>query len=347
MTRQVTLAAATVSVAGLVLAGCGSDGSRGDTSAGAGEITVTNCGADETFPSPAERIYVNDGNMTSMLLSLGAQEQIIMALGLERHSTALSRVYGKEVIDALPSAGKDSISLEHVLARTPDVMVAGWNYGYKEENNLTPESLKGHDIAPYVLSESCRQEGGARGTMPPWDALYADLENLGKITGREDAAADVTDDIERRLTVLEELPQPQEAPTVFLFDSASKDVFTSGAFGGPHAIIEAAGATNGAGDVQDTWTRVSWERLVTSEPDFFVFVDYPGQTYAEKVSALESNPATRNLPAVKDKRYLNLPYVSWTSSPLNIDAAEQLRASLEEHDLVPESDIGPAHDLEP
>ena len=62
---------------------------------------------------------------------------------------------------------------------------------------------------------------------------------------------------------------------------------------------------------------------------------------------LKSNPATKDLPAVTEERFLNLPIPAWTSSPLNINSAEQLRVALEEHDLVPESDIEPEHVLQP
>ena len=70
-------------------------------------------------------------------------------------------------------------------------------------------------------------------------------------------------------------------------------------------------------------------------------------TAAQKIKDLESNPATKNLPAVKEERYLNLPIPAWTSGPLNINSAEQLRQALEEHELVPASDIEPEFDLEP
>lgn len=237
--------------------------------------------------------------------------------------------------------------MENVIAQKPDVMLAGWNYGYSEEKKLTPDLLADRDIAGYVLSESCRQADGKRGTMPPWEALSADIDNLGKITGREEEAKEVNADIEARLKALQAAPQPNEAPTVFLFDSGTKQIFTSGSFGGPQAIIEAAGAKNATADVKDTWTEVSWEQLVSSDPDFFAFVDYDGQTFEDKVKVLKSNPATKDLPAVKEERFLNLPIPAWTSSPLNINSAEQLRVALEEHDLVPESDIEPEHDLQP
>ena len=343
-TNRSARTAALVATAALLTA-CGGAGAA-DTSAAEGEVTISNCGEEVTFPSPAARMYVGgDGNLLAMVLALGAQDQIAGVSGLEKADQALTTTYGQEVVDALPVATKDYPTMENVIAQQPDVMLAGWNYGYSEEKKLTPDLLRDRGIAGYVLSESCRQADGPRGTMDPWEALSADIDNLGAITGRTEEAQQVIADIDARRTALEQAPQAQEAPTVFLFDSGTKQIFTSGAYGGPQAIIEAGGARNATEDVQDTWTEVSWEALVSSEPDFFAFVDYDGQTFEDKVATLESNPATKDLPAVTEERYLNLPIAAWTSSPLNIDAAEQLRVALEEHDLVPESDIDPERDL--
>lgn len=346
--RRALRGATALAVLGGLVAGCGSDSGSSSASGTKGEVTVTNCDAQETLPSPAERLLVTgDGNMVAMVLALGAKDQIAGVTSNDDSKDAQATAYGKDVVEGLPVVSKDYPTMENAIATKPDVVISGWNYGFSEEKNFTPDALKTHDVASYVLSESCRQTDGARGTMPPWEALYADMENLGQITGREERADHVVTDIKERLKALEQAPRAKGAPTVFLFDSASKGIFTSGSFGAPQAIIEAAGAKNATEDVKDTWTEVSWERLVSSEPDFFVFVDYSGPSYTDKVKALESNPATKNLPAVKEKRYLNLPISVWTSSPLNIDAAEHLRMALEEHELVPETDIEPTHDLEP
>ena len=344
--RRALRAIAGVGVVGL-LAGCGANAEAG-SSTKQEEVTVTNCGQEVSLPSPAERMYVTgDGNMLAMVLALGAQDQIAGVTGLDDGRATLGTVYGRDVVDALPVASKDRPTMENAIAHEPDVVFSGWSYGFTEEGNFTPDALAEHGIDSYILSESCRQQDGQRGTMPPWQALYTDMENLGEITGREQKADEVVDDIKQRLQALEDAPQPKKKPTVFLFDSGTKDIFTSGSFGGPQAIIEAAGARNATADVEDTWTEVSWERLVASKPDFFAFVDYPGQSYQQKIRVLQTNPATKDLPAVKQERFLNLPISAWTSSPLNIDAAEQLRAALEEHHLAPASDIEPEHDLRP
>ena len=100
-----------------------------------------------------------------------------------------------------------------------------------------------------------------------------------------------------------------------------------------------AGGTNATADIEDTWTNVNWERLATANPDVIALVEYPGQSYQEKIDALKSHPATKDLTAVKEERFVNLPYAMWTESPLNIDAAEYLRKAFEKHGLAPASDV--------
>lgn len=328
-TRTTTLVAA---LGALTLSGCSAAAERQDAT---GQVTVTNCGEPATFPAPAERLFVNDSNLISMVLALGAEDRVAAVSSLNRDQDVLTEHYGAAVGE-LPQVSDDYPGLETVLAQRPDVMVAGWSYGYDEATHLTPDSLGTHGIDAYVLTESCRQgRGAARGVVDPWTALRTDLANLGEITGHSEEADAVTADLDARLDTLAAAPQAQREPVLFVFDSGEKAVFTSGAFGAPQAIIEAAGGRNAVADLEDTWTEVSWERLATAQPDAFLFVDYPGQTFEQKVAVLRAHPATRDLPAVRQERFLNLPYAMWTSGPLNIDAAEQVRASLEEWELVP------------
>jgi len=327
--RNVVLTAA---LGALALSGCTA---AADQQSAAGEVTVTNCEQKINFPSPAKRLFVNDSNLISMILALGAEDQVAAVSSISRDEQVLTEHYGPTVGE-LNQVSDDYPSLETVIAQRPDVMVAGWNYGYDEAKHLTPDSLATHDIGAYVLTESCRQDGSdARGIVDPWTALRDDLTNLGQITGHTKQAKEVAADLDRRLEVLKEAPQPEKEPVLFVFDSGDKAIFTSGAFGAPQAIIEAAGGRNAVEDLKDTWTEVSWERLAAGQPDAFLFVDYPGQTFEQKVAILKAHPATRNLTAVKEGRFLNLPYAMWTSGPLNIDAAEQAREALETWGLVP------------
>jgi iron complex transport system substrate-binding protein len=325
--------------AALAVSACATS-SDADT-ATAGRITVTNCGEQVTFPAPAKRLFVNDGNLISMVLAIGAARQTAAVSSMQRDRRVLRKHYGP-VVDGLNDVSQQYPGRETVLAQRPDVMVAGWSYGYDETKKLTPAGLRQHDIGGYVLTESCRQaSGSARGIVDPWTALRTDLRNLGKITGRERQAGEVVADVDRRLNALRKAPRPAKPPTIFLFDSGDKTIYSSGRFGAPQAIITDGGGRNALEDMKDTWTEVSWERLAAAKPDAILFVDYPPQTFAQKKRILKAHAATRNLPAVRQERFLNLPYALWTSGPLNIDAAEQVRYALEEWKLVPPSGLTP------
>ncbi|WP_233195609.1 ABC transporter substrate-binding protein [Corynebacterium sp. 13CS0277] len=336
--RRAALLAGVSLGAGLLVA-CGSDAGS-EQAASAETVTVTNCGEELTFPK-TERMFINDGNNIAIALSAGARDQIKDVAYL-KSADLLSEKYGADVISSLHEVSEEYPSFEQIVAASPQVYFAGYGYGLDEGKGITPDTLAEQGIATYQLTEACRKAGSeARGTIDPWEAVLIDIENIGAITGHEDVAAAAIEEQKSRLQAVTSAPKPEHTPVGFVFDTGTDTVFTSGKFGAPNAILEAAGATNAAADVDDTWVNVSWEKLAASAPDFFVFVDYPGQTFEEKVAQLRSNPATKDLPAVKENRFINLPYAMWTSGPLNVDAAEQLRVALEHLGLAPESGITP------
>ena len=338
---------ATLALGATVLTACGAQDRAGSGSAAIaqGAITVENCGEQVTVDEPVTELYAYDGGIISIALAAGARDELVAVTGLARDKQLLELAYPQDRVDELRVVGDDQPTLETVLAVKPQMMFAGWGYGFSESRNLLPETLHEQGIDTYLLSETCRQEDGDRGTMAAWTALRTDLLNIGELTGHEETAKKAVADIEERREALESAPEPVEAPTAFLFDSGSDAIFTSGSFGGPQAIFDTAGVTNATADIEDTWTEVGWERFAAAKPDIIYFVDYPGQSYEEKVKILEANPASRDLPAVKEKRFVNLPYAMWVSGPLNIDAAEWVRRSLEHFGLAPDSGIEPTLDI--
>lgn len=333
----------------LIVTGCGSNQSSSDSTdqatLPADSVSVENCGETVQYPNPTTKLFANDGNIISIALAAGAIDDLVAVSSLERDRDVIALKYG-DGVNNLTTVNAKYPSLENVVAADPEVVFAGWNYGFKDGDGLNPDNLAAHGIGSYILSESCRQEGTTkRGTMDPWEALSTDITNIGTITGHADEAKKSVDEIDARRQALEAAPRADRQPVGFLFDSASETIFSSGSFGAPQAMMETAGVTNALSDVEDTWTSISWERLTATDPDIIFFVDYPPQTLEEKIEALETNPASKDLTAVKEKRYVNLPYAMWTSGPLNIDGAEYIRAALEHYGLQPASDITPALDI--
>ncbi|WP_430781574.1 ABC transporter substrate-binding protein [Actinoplanes sp. G11-F43] len=326
-----------------VLTACSSPSPTGEATAGA--ITVQNCGQDVGVDEPISRLYAYDGGIISIVLAAGARDQLVAVTGMDQDQAVLELAYPDLRVGDLKAVGDQHPTLENVLAVKPEMMFAGYGYGFSESRNLMPEDLTTHGIKTYLLSETCKQDDGARGTMDAWTALTTDLRNIGDLTGHRPTADTVVADIDKRRAALTAAPKGTRTPTAFLFDSGGDAIFTSGSFGGPQAIFDAAGVVNATADVEDTWTEVGWERLAASDPDVIYFVDYPGQTYQQKVDTLKANPASRDLTAVKEERFVNLPYALWVSGPLNIDAAEWVRRSVEHFGLAPSAGIAPTLDI--
>lgn len=334
----------------MTLAGCGDDGDQADA-ASQETVTVKNCGEEITFPSPAKEIFVNESQMVSNLFALGADKQISAVTGLSGgKQQMLKQIYGQDRIAALPIKSEDYAGLESVLAEKPDAMMAGFGWGYSVEDNLTPDRLlDDYDIPAYTSSPTCPQETtDVNGIMPPWEALYEDLTNIGDITGHSERATNVLQDIKDRLKGLETAPQPDDTPTVFFYDLTGKDVMSAGSLSPAHAVIDAAGGRNVLDDIDADFTKVSWERITADKPDYFLVSDYGKgeQSFNNKVSELKSNPATRDLEAVKNDRFIKLPIQMLLGTPEMIDAAEHMRKALEDEELVPESSIEPELELD-
>lgn len=346
MKRSLLTAGSALAAILALASACGSDATETADGGTGGEVTVVNCGEEVTYPETVDELFAYDSGIISIALSAGAIDQLTAVAAASDDEDLLRLAFGDQYDQLNEVTGKGP-TLENVVAAEPDVMFAGWNYGFSDSRGLTPDILAGHGIGVYQLSEACRQAEGEvqRGTMDPWAALDTDLRNIGTITGNAETGAAAADDVAERLEAIRALPAPEDKPTIFLVDSTSDTIFSSGSFGGPQGIIDAAGARNATEDVADTWTSISWERLAAEDPDMIAFVDYGEQTVEDKIAALKAHPASRDLKAVRENRFINLPYGMWVSSPLNIDAAETIRAVLEKHGLAPETGLTPRLDV--
>lgn len=165
--------------------------------------------------------------------------------------------------------------------------------------------------------------------MPPLDALYTDLTNLGKLFGVEKRAATLIADFKKQIAdVRAKAPKGAERPKVFLYDSGQDQPFTSGRFAAPEQIISEAGGVNVMHDVADSWTTTGWESVVERDPDVIVICDYGDVSAEQKKKFLLSYAPLRNVSAVKHRRIFVLDYVDLVESPRNPAAIARLGAYL-------------------
>ncbi|MFH8366433.1 ABC transporter substrate-binding protein [Streptomyces sp. NPDC018031] len=324
-------------VAALALAGCGAEVKDDETTAGKHDrsghypVTVENCGVETTYAEMPRRVVTNDVGITEIMFALGLEDRMAGFVTPDDKGD-LAGVPWKDGYDKVRWLSKKEINKEMVLDARADLVFAGWNYGFGEDDGFTPAALEKLGIGSYVLTESCRNgRGSARGVMPPLDALYTDLTNLGKIFDVEDRAAKLVRTFRAQVAEARaEAPRGADRPTVFLYDDGRDKPFTSGRFAAPHDIITKAGGDHIMKDLDDSWTTVGWETVVERDPDVIVINDY-GDTGAEqKRKFLESYPPLRDVSAVKHGRIFVLDYADLVESPRNPAAVAALAGYLRE-----------------
>ena len=290
-------------------------------------VTVDNCGSPLTIDKHPSRAVVHDINMADMAFALGLQEDMVGVTGI----TGWYKMSGsfKQRLGDIPELAPKYPSLETLIASDADFFFAGWNYGMKVGGEVTPQTLKPYGIDTLVLSESCihtqRQKQGA--TM---DLLYDDIEKLGVIFDKQSEAEALVNSWKERIAKVAEQQKAsgKPSPKVFLFDSGEDKPFTSGKYGMPNAMIEAAGGQNITGDMEASWARTSWENVASANPDVIILLDYQTASGADSLQRfLEAHPLMKYTNAVTAGCYVKLRYEQLTPGPANIDAIEKLAAA--------------------
>ncbi|MFC6093886.1 ABC transporter substrate-binding protein [Saccharothrix lopnurensis] len=291
---------------------------------GAGTTTVTNCGREVEYATPS-RVVTNDTGITELMFALGLADRMAgYTISSSAKTGDVASSPWRADFERVPHLG-EKITKELVQGAGADLVFAGWNYGFSESTGLTPDSLGQLGIATYQLTEACRNGvAKQRGIMPPLEALYTDLGNLGRIFGVEDRAERLITGYREQVAEAQRLVTGK-SPRVFLYDSGLDQPFTSGRNAAPQDIIEKAGGENVFGDLDDSWTTVGWEAVVARAPEVILINDYAdgdASTPEQKRAFLEFYEPLKDVPAIRDKRFFVLPYAALVESPRNPAAVE-------------------------
>ncbi|NLU17653.1 MAG: ABC transporter substrate-binding protein [Serratia liquefaciens] len=289
-------------------------------------VTVDNCGQPLTFERPPQRAVIQDINMSQMAFALQLQPSIVGVTGISgwyKNIPEFTQQQGK-----IPELAPKYPTIENLLAASPDLFFAGWNYGLRGE--VTPQALAKFNIKTLVLSESCIHVYNHR-PRASMDLLYDDMIRLGKVFGKQEQAEKLVADWQRQVADIHRKVATQKPVKVFLYDSGEEKPYTSGAYAMPTAIIEAAGATNVMDTLNTSWVNTNWESVAATEPEFIILVDYqaePTDSIDARQLFLEQHPLMKQTPAVVHHRYLKLKYQALTPGPVNIEAIHKLAQAL-------------------
>jgi iron complex transport system substrate-binding protein len=282
-------------------------------------LTIHSCNRQVTFEQAPKHALSHDINMTQMMLALGLKPSMVGYSGISGWKAVTPEM--QTILEGLPELAAKYPSVETLLNANVDFLFAGWDYGMRVGGDLTPQTLGPLGINVYELTESCAFVM----KRPPatLDDTYNDLRNLGKIFDVQDRANQLIAQMQQQIADLQK-DLPAEKPRVFLYDSGEDRAMTSGRLGMPQALIDAAGGRNILDDVEASWTRVNWENVVERNPQVIVIVDYGEVSAGQKQQFLENNPALQSIDAIKNQRFIVIPYVQATPGIDNVAAIETM-----------------------
>jgi iron complex transport system substrate-binding protein len=304
----------------LLLAGCAAPAPAASPEPSA--VTVENCGTAVTFASPPQRVVTIKSTSTEMMLALGVGDRIVATAfqdGPVPDAWAADAAGLTEISDFMPSE-------EAVLALEPDLVYSGWESAFAADATGERPELAALGVNSYVQPAACRSAG-----VPPkltFDEVFREIQEAADIFG---VSAD--DLLESQREELAAIIPDGRGLTALWYSSGDDIPYVGAGLGAPQLVLETAGLTNIAADIDMTWSTYGWESIVAADPDVIVLIDADWNTADSKVALLESNPATAALSAVQHHRYIVLPFPAGEAGVRTVSAATSVAAQLAELDL--------------
>jgi iron complex transport system substrate-binding protein len=277
-----------------------------------------NCAETWQIDHPPQRILALNQHAADLLLALGVGERLIgvayidddldLARGSYRGVPLLSRQY--------PSA-------EAVYEQRPDLVVAGFASAFRL-GNLSREELAGHGVASYLLDAGC---GAWQDDL--FSGVETDLTTLGDLLGEQERAQKLIRQQRAELAQARRHFSGNKPLEVFYLDSASNGLESQGRRGVVTQLLHAAGAHNLFEDVDLGGFTANSEQLLARNPDVILLADALWSTADQKIRTLRADPVLSRLPAVREGRFVALPFTHLFPGVQSGQASRELAQALE------------------
>lgn len=273
-----------------------------------GTVELENMGEKLSFPDAPKRAVTLNQHATEVMLALGLEESMVGTAYLD---DSILPEY-KEKYDKIQVLADKYPSKEVFLSVSPDFAYAGWKSAFGEKALGSPADLAGQGVLTYVQESSNK-------AAPTLEDVYQDILNIGRIFRVEDRAEAVVNDMRKKLEDIQaQIGNVSEPLNVFVFDSGEDKAFTA-ANTYLTSLIAKVGGKNIFDDIDKGWAEVSWEEVVSRDPDVIVIVDYGDTTAEQKQELLLNKAPLADVKAIKNKRFIVLPLSA---------AAEGIRAPI-------------------
>ncbi|MGA6174719.1 ABC transporter substrate-binding protein [Streptomyces sp. NPDC012600] len=332
--------------AGLVLlTACGGGGTTSSAEGGGDKadgfpLTLKNCGRTVTVKAPPQRAVSVDQGSTEILLSLGLADRIAATAtwsdpvmkGLEKANEGVERIS-----DNRPSS-------EKVLDKEPDFLSASFASTLAKGGVAPREQFEKLGVPTYISPADCTGKDnsgggdGARTAPLTMDSVYTEVRELAQVFGVPERGEALVKKLRARVAKATEGIDGSGTSLLYWF-SDSKAPYLAGCCGAPGVITRELGAKNVFDDTHDEWPQISWETVADRNPDVLVIGDLSrtmqtAESAEKKIEFLESNPVTRTMDAVKNRRYVLLSGQAMNPTIRTVEGLERVAAGLRDFGLA-------------
>jgi iron complex transport system substrate-binding protein len=299
-------------------------------------LTIANCGQEVTFDKAPSRVVSIGQGMTEILFSLGLADKVA---GTAVWVGPVLPQYA-EVNRAIDRLADNDPSFESVVGQEPDLVAAEFEWHVGTQGSVGKrEQFAQLGIDTYVAPADCVAKvntnggDGVRGQLFTMDLVYqqiAELAEIFDVTERGDALIADLKQREAAARASVAAASGKNLPVVFWFSSkeVDGDAFIAGRNGAPAYILETLGAGNVV-DTQEEWPLVGWETIADANPAVIVIATMDRRRYAAddpqvKIAFLENDPVTRELDAVRNRRFVLMDAQAMNPTIRTIDGIEIL-----------------------
>ncbi|MFE4307060.1 ABC transporter substrate-binding protein [Streptomyces sp. NPDC056891] len=334
----------------LAATGCGGgtaapsskDAGKGAGAPGTGyPVTLDdNCGQRVTVDRAPRRAVALDQGAAEIMLSLGLADRMAgtatwtdpVLKGLEKENAKVPRL-----ADRYPS-------FEKVLDAEPDFAAASFSYTLGKGGVAPRERFEKLGVPTYLSPTDCvgkdnSGDGDGVRTRPlTMETVYGEIRDLARVFAVPERGEKLVASLKSRVEKAASAGDFEDVTVLYWFANAEAP-YMAGCCGAPGIVTRTLGAKNVFDDTRAEWPQINWETVVDRDPDVLVIGDLTrrsqsAESAAKKIEFLESDPVTRNMTAVRKKRYVLLSGQAMNPTVRTVDAVEKVAAALRSYGLA-------------
>ncbi|MCL7376676.1 ABC transporter substrate-binding protein [Streptomyces sp. 35G-GA-8] len=325
----------------LLLSGCGSSSDASTPRASDTSRPLENCGrtVDLGGAAPERAVSLNQGT-TEIMFSLGLADRMVgtatwtdpVMKGLEKSDRVVERL------------AENYPSFERVLGTEPDFVAASFASTLGKGGVATRERFEKLGVPTYLSPSDCEGKDnsgdgdGSRTGRLTMETVYGEVRDLADVFGVEKRGDKLVAELKSRV---ERATKDLDVPDVTLlyWFANAESPYMAGCCGAPGIITKELGARNVFDDTTEEWPQISWETVADRDPDVLVIGDLTrksetAESAAKKIEFLESNPVTKAMDAVRNKRYVLLSGQAMNPTIRTVEGVERVAAGLREFGLA-------------